>query len=209
MGRHPGFEKLLDFIENRLSETERSRVLAHVDSPCAVCRADIEAVGDILDLLRGEGLSEPPQAAVRRANQLFQRFYKRPASESRPWLIAQLRFDSWLVPTGVAARGVGNERQMLYRAEGLDVDLQVSAERDQQTVRLFGQVLPTDDDPSLVAGYPVRLTQHNQEANTTVTDELGTFSFRALSPGDYELWLDLPHASVWIPSLTLKPTWTE
>jgi len=198
MMAHPTFETLLDFVENRLPEASRQQVQTHLAAPCAACQSELEAIRDMLSLLEDQPPSEPTEASLRRVIRLFQHPL---ASQVR--LMARLVFDSWLIPAALAARGVGEERQVLYRAEGLDIDVQISAESGQRSLRLIGQVMPVDDDPSPVQGCAVRLVR-TERVTATTTDELGTFSFAALMPGDYELWLDLPHAQVWIPSLNLQ-----
>jgi hypothetical protein len=105
-----------------------------------------------------------------------------------------------------AARGSRNERQVLYHAEGFDVDLHISPEPGRNAMRLMGQVMPVDDDPSQVGERQVRLVLEDGAAVIATTDELGTFAFRAIPPGDYELMIDLARAEVWIPSLNLGLT---
>jgi hypothetical protein len=201
---HPTFETLLDFVENRLPEATYGQVMAHLTSPCDVCRAEVKAISEMLHLLKKGQLAEPLPSAVRRAIQLFKRFQERRIGDDRPRIMAHLLFDSRLIARAVAARGVvGQERQMLYNVEGLDIDLQVSDEDSQRTLRLIGQVMPANDDPSQVQGCGVRLEQEEEVTATTTADELGTFIFPAVVPGNYELWLDLPQAEVWIPGLTI------
>ncbi len=201
---HPTFETLLDFVENRLPEATYGQVMAHLTSPCDVCQAEVEAINDMLHLLKKEQLAEPPPSVVRRAIHLFKRLQERQSGDDRPRLMAHLLFDSRLIANAAAARGVvGQERQVLYRVEGLDIDLQVSGEDSQRIIRLMGQVMPANDDPSQVRGCQIRLEQEEEVTAMTTADELGTFVFPAVVPGDYELWLDLPQAEVWIPSLTI------
>jgi hypothetical protein len=201
---HPTFETLLDFVENHLPETARDQVVAHLTSPCDVCQAEVQAISDMLQLLEKEQLAEPPPSVVRRAIHLFKRLQEQRTGDNRPRMMAHLLFDSRLVARAVAARGVvGQERQILYSVEGLDIDLQVSGEDSPRTLRLIGQVLPANDDPSQVQGCRVRLEQEEEVTVITTADELGTFVFPAVVPGDYELWLDLPQAEVWIPSVSI------
>jgi hypothetical protein len=179
-------------------------VLAHLTSPCDVCQAEVQAISDMLHLLKKEQLAEPPPSVVRRAIHLFKRLQERRIGDGRPRMMAHLLFDSRHIARVVAARGVvGQERQMLYSVEGLDIDLQVSGEDSQRTIRLIGQVMPASDDPSRVQGCQIRLEQDEVVTATATADELGTFTFLAVVPGDYELWLDLPQAEVWIPGLTI------
>jgi hypothetical protein len=201
---HPTFETLLDFVENRLPETTRDQVMAHLTSPCDVCQAEVQAISDMLQLLKKEQLVEPPPSVVRRAIHLFKRLQEQRIGDGRPRIMAHLLFDSRHIARAVAARGVvGQERQMLYSVEGLDIDLQVSGEDSPHTLRLIGQVMPANDDPSQVQGCQIRLEQEEEVTTTATADELGTFVFPAVVPGDYELWLDLPQAEVWIPSVII------
>ncbi len=204
--KHPTFETLLDFVENRLSKAMVDQVTAHLALPCAACQGEIEDIRDVLQLLRDEHLSEPSSAAVQRAIRLFRRFYEQPPlSDKRLRLIARLLFDSLLVPGAAAVRGIGSERQLLYRAEDFDIDLQIADEGSQGFLRLLGQVMTLADDLSSVQGGLVRLTREDDVAASATADELGTFAFQAIAPGDYELWLDLPQAKIWVPRLTLAP----
>ncbi len=203
--KHPTFETLLDFLENRLPKAQGDQVTAHLALPCAACQGEIESLRDTLQLLRNERLSEPPSVAVQRAIRLFRRFYERSSADERPHLIARLLFDDLLVPGAAAVRGIGNERQLLYGAEDFDIDLQIANEGNQGSLRLLGQVMPLTNDLSQVQGGLVQLTQEEDVAVSATADELGTFAFETLAPGDYELWLDLPQAKIWIPHLTLAP----
>jgi len=203
--KHPTFETLLDFLENRLPKALVDQVTAHLALPCAACQGEIEGMRDVLQLLRDEHLSEPSSVAVQRAVRLFGRFYERPPSDERPRLIARLLFDNLLVPGAASVRGIENERQLLYRAEDFDIDLQIADEGSQGPLRLLGQVMTLADDLSQVRGGLVRLTLEDDVAASATTDELGTFTFQAIAPGDYELWLDLPQVKIWVPHLTLAP----
>jgi hypothetical protein len=209
MTTHPTFETLLDFVENHLPEATHDQVMVHLTSPCDVCQAEIKAISDMLLLLKKGQLAEPPPSVVRRAIHLFKRFQERRIGDDRPRMMAHLLFDSRLIARAAAARGgVGQERQILYSVEGLDIDLQVSAEDSPRTLRLIGQVMPANDDPSQVQGCQVRLEQEEEVTATATADELGTFIFQGVVPGNYELWLDLPQAEVWIPGLTIGPSGT-
>ena len=201
--KHPKFEILLDFLEDRLPKAKADQVTAHLALPCAACQGEIEGMRDVLQLLRNEHLSEPSSVAVQRVIRLFRRFHEGPFSDERPRLIARLLFDSLLAPSTLAVRGIGNERQLLYGAEGFDIDLQIADEGNQGFLHLLGQVMPLTDDLSQVQGGVVRLTREDDVTASATADELGTFAFQALAPGDYELWLDLPRARIWVPHLTL------
>ena len=203
---HPSFETLLDFIENRLPQPARQQVLDHLALPCSVCQAEIATIQDMLGLMRDQELSEPSPAAMRRAMRLYRVFHQRPQPGDRGRLIAHLVFDSRVMRGALAARGLKNERQILFTAEGLDIDLQLSPESDQQSIHLMGQVMTVDDDPAQVQGCPVSLMQEAEVFASVITDELGIFVFRRVRPDDYELSIELPGVEVWIPGLSVGLT---
>jgi hypothetical protein len=203
---HPSFETLLDFIENRLPQPARQQVLEHLASPCAICQAEIAAIQDMLGLMRDQELSEPSPAAMRRAMRLYRVFHQRPQPGHRARLIAHLVFDSQVTGGALAARGLKNERQILYAAQGLDIDLQFSPESDQHSIHLMGQVMTVEDDPARVQGCSVSLMQEGEVFAQVITDELGIFDFRGVSPADYELSIELPGVEVWIPGLNVGLT---
>ena len=95
--KHPTFETLLDFLEDRLSKATSDQIATHLVLPCSTCQSEIEGMRDILQLLKNQRLSEPSSVVVQRAIQLFRRFYERPSADERPHLIARLLFDDLLV----------------------------------------------------------------------------------------------------------------
>jgi hypothetical protein len=203
---HPSFETLLDFIENRLPQPARRQVLEHLALPCSVCQAEIAAIQDMLGLMRDQDLSEPSPAAMSRAMRLYRAFHQRPQASLRARLIAHLVFDSLVMRDALVARGVKNERQILYTAQGLDIDLQFSPESDQHSIHIMGQVMTVDDDLAQVQDCSVSLTQEGEVLAQAITDELGIFAFRGVSPADYELSIELPSVEVWIPGLSVGLT---
>jgi hypothetical protein len=203
---HPSFEVLLDFVENRLSQPARQQVLEHLALPCAICQAEIATIQDMIELMRDRELSEPPPAAMRRAMRLYTVLHRQPQPGRRARLIAHLVFDSRVMGGALATRGPKNERQMLYTAEALDIDLQFSPESDQHSIHLMGQVMTVDDDAAKVQGCAVSLMQEGEVLTQAITDELGIFAFRWVSPDDYELSIELPGEEVWIPSLRVDLT---
>jgi hypothetical protein len=203
---HPSFEVLLDFVENRLSQPARQQVLEHLALPCAVCQAEIATIQDMIGLMRDQRLNEPPPAAMRRAVRLYTLFHQRPQPGLRARLIAHLVFDNRVMGGALATRGPKNERQILYTAEGLDIDLQFSLESDQNSIHLMGQVMTVEDDVAEVQGCSVSLMQEGEVFARVVTDELGIFAFRGVSPDDYELSIELQEVEVWIPGLSVGLT---
>jgi hypothetical protein len=201
--RHLTLEVLLDLLEDRLPAAEREWVMAHLATPCRICQAELEYFRGILRLLRDEQLSEPPAAVVARAARLYKHFPRRPEERRLPRLVASLVFDSRLMPGLMAARGPAKERQVLYHAEGLDIDLQMTSETGEGHVLLMGQVLPTHDGPSQVPGYRVSLLREDEVVASVTADELGAFVLRALPADEYEVWIDLPQAVVWIPCVNV------
>ena len=111
---------------------------------------------------------------------------------------ALLSFDSWAA--GATAQGLRSlrspTRHLLFNAEGRDVDLRIS--RATEAYSLAGQVLGRDEAGSV---EPLRLDLAEARPQTAGLDALGEFRIDALSPGIYQLTLQLGTDAVLLPPL--------
>jgi len=158
---------------------------------------DIEALEVCL---RADGLMSPPPWVRRRAERI--------ASHGRPtrWLdvprrfVAKLAFDSQAQPQYVGLRAAHTRiRRLLFQAEGLEVDLEVTPTNTPERVRLAGQVTAAGSDPS--AGF-LRLSTAAGDW-TTPFDESGEFWLDNLTTGAYRLEVSVGDRVVEIPVLPI------
>src|SRR5262245_5859278 len=132
---HINFETLLDYVEGSLNPETVSAVEAHLAQPCARCQALARQITELTQLMAHDKTAAPPQPLLKR---MLAVIHRRPATE-RPRIPAALIFDSWQHAPLAAVRGAGQAQQLLFSAEGLDIDLHLTSSQDETTVR--GQIL--------------------------------------------------------------------
>lgn len=167
---------------------------------CTMCRERLAYLSDLAELARGADLLEAPPwvmaSAVRIASQRVE----------APRRLRPLR--ALLVPwSGQAAgglamagqrRGLASGTQMLFSAEGVDIDLR-AVEAGQGNVRVLGQILGADPPGDrtrirLIAG---------EQVQTCEADEHGDFALGPVPRGAYRLRAEYGDLDVLIDPLIL------
>lgn len=195
---HLNFETILNYVEGSLSLEARSGVEAHLNQPCLHCQALAARVTDLLHLMANDNTIAPPRAVVQRMLAVIHRH----AATDRPRIPATLVFDSWQHDPLLAMRGPESalHQQLLFRAEGLDIDLQLTSSQDDTTVR--GQILSAGQDEVLLAPVVV-LHSRGDVVAATETDRLGQFAFESVPSGIYDLHIELERADIAIEGIRL------
>jgi hypothetical protein len=150
-------------------------------------------------------LLDAPDAVLQRAIQLFDAQARpvataEPAAASAPgrWrrLVASLSFDSaTLSPTTLGLRATTSKtRQLLYAADGRDVDLRVETSVDGLSFVISGQVLGPDE-----AG--VTELRCAEEAYIATWNDLCEFRFGPVGPGPCTLTLRAADWELELPTL--------
>lgn len=154
-------------------------------------------------------LLDAPDAVLQRAIQLFEA-QARPAVAAEPaapaapvapgrWrrLVASLAFDSAaLSPPALGLRAAATKtRQLLYAADGRDVDLRVETSADGRSFVISGQVLGPDE-----AG--VTELRCAEQAFTATWNELCEFRFAPIGPGPCTLTLRAADWELELPTLS-------
>jgi hypothetical protein len=149
-------------------------------------------------------LHDAPEAVILRAIDVFAARVAAavPAAEAAPGLlrrlVATLSFDSAnLTPLAAGLRSdAAQTRQLLFSAEGRDVDLRVAPTDDGRHFIVSGQVLGPDE-----AGLAVL---HCAEGEFTATwNELSEFQFGPVGPGPCRLALRAEGWEIHLPPLQL------
>ena len=116
---------------------------------------------------------------------------------------AWLSFDSWAsapLAAGLRSTGVSTTRQLVFSAEGRDIDLRIAPTGARFSVS--GQVLGPDESGS-VALAPESLAGDAAEdaasAHLATLDALGEFHLADIEPGRYRLALRLPTHDIVLP----------
>ncbi len=199
------FARLMDWVEGRLSEQEARAVEEWVAAAGSATQADVAWLRAFVRVSEGTVIASPP-ARVRET--LIERFDAYAEGKRHPGLlqrlVARLTFDSTLQPApGLrAAHAQEAQRQLVYSTDAADVAMIVSPRASDGLLNLHGQILPVGSADTDIFG--VQLLEGSSEVATTATNDLGEFTFEAVSPGVYEVLAGSDRAEIRIPAVELN-----
>lgn len=200
---HLQTEELYDYLEGKLGESDRVRVVAHLETGCSRCQAALSEADRLLRAL-ALPLAEPSRRAMVQAAALFDR----PESPGavQQWVerwMAVLVSDSRLQPALTARGGAGDEFRVVYHVPeaGSERNIDLLGTREVSGWSLWGQLEPED----LHGGRLWLLKLESQEAHEMDVDSFGEFHAAYVAPGNWRLECR-HHGSVrWeTPTLTLE-----
>ena len=154
------------------------------------------------ELRASRQLHEAPEAVIQRAIHVFAARAQAPTPLAAPGLlqrlVATLTFDSTeLAPLAAGLRAeTAPTRQLLYAADGRDVDLRIATTDDGRRYVVSGQVLGPDE-----AGFAVLSAADGQF--TVAWNELSEFHFEAVGAGAWQLTLRAEGWEILLPPLHL------
>ena len=177
MMKHLTFAVLVDRFEGRLADSDVESISSHV-AECPACEADYRKLSEFFGYVNLTPTEEVPQAATANILNIFQR---RPAVEKpRTSVLSKigvLVFDDWTTALNERYAGM-DSRQLLYRADGFDIDLRIEFVGEQCIVA--GQVFPE----CTIA--EVTLCSESSSVKGSL-NEMGEFTFVPVVTGDYSL----------------------
>ena len=185
--KHFSTAELIDFVSQLVSEDQRKSMEKHLATGCKGCQETVSVWRRVREQAKAEGSYQPPADAVRRAKVAFAASgFAGPAKESRG--VVQVLFDSFAQPALAGARSTTmGTRQMLYRADPYQIDVQVEAKPASNRLLVTGQLLDISSPGSI--GQDVRVTLSNRRGNSVLaaTNKFGEFSGEIENSGDLEL----------------------
>jgi hypothetical protein len=199
------FSRLVEWVEGRLSEEEARAVDEQVAVSDSATLADVAWLQKFVKATQGAVLESPP-AEVR--NTLVARFEAYAEGRRTPGLleriVATLAFDGGLRPAvGVrTASTQGVRRQLIYSTHALDVALNFWPRRRDNNLDLEGQVFPRDEVE--LESFIVQLLRGEAQIAITATDDLGSFTFESILPGEYTVILCTDQVEVSITPVQLN-----
>jgi len=197
----PSLIKLLDCLQGRLPADDRSAVLAHLSSGCPGCRENHGWLEEVLRLASEDKSFEYPEETIQ---QVVSYFKTRPAasSPSLRQFFARLIFDSFTpfqmadVRSDLASSPAVAGRQMLFQAEGYDIDLRFEQADDSADEELIGQVLSGKQSPAGLDLLSAHLLKDEAEIDYVKTDARGIFKFARVPAGVYNLKIQVPEGEI-------------
>jgi hypothetical protein len=198
------FIRLVDWVEGRLSEGEARAVEERVAADSAA-RADVAWLRAFARVSEETVIASLP-SEVR--EELIERFEAYAEGKQHPGLlqrlVATLTFDSNLRPAlGLRAATVPeSQRQLVYSTDAADVALHVRPRPRDGSFDINGQIFPSGGTESGIFG--VQLLQGTSEVATTATNDLGEFTFEAVSPSVYDVLASDERVEIRIPQVALN-----
>jgi hypothetical protein len=200
------FARLADWVEGRLSEQEARAIEEQVAVADSATRADVAWLRAFARVSEDTVIASPPS---RVREELIERFQAYAEGKQHPGLlqrlVATLTFDSTLRPAlGMrAAAAPEAQRQLVYSTDAADVAVHVRPRPHDGLIDLNGQIFPLNGTDSGTFG--VQLLEGTSEVATTATNELGEFTFEAVSPGVYEVIASSERVEIRVPNVELNP----
>jgi hypothetical protein len=192
--RHIPFDQLIDLVEGRLSPDQQTDMQAHT-SACSHCASQLAWLKRVIGLMRASEYEEPPARVAADISRVFSFYSRSPASSLRQRVIAVLRSDSAQSPLSLGRRsGSSTDRQLLYTAETLDLEVQIR--QSGSLWEVFGQVLNADEHGLAELHGPAGKLQ-------ATLNEAGEFLLAPAPAGRYALILQLTAAEIEIPGLEI------
>jgi hypothetical protein len=199
----PSFERLIDYLDNRLPEAEAAPVTIHLAGSCTACTESRDWYQNVRAVAASDDTVAPPPWVLKRAVRLFDTQRDRPKLAARiGQAIASLVFDSFARPAlaGVRSTETAN-RQLLYRTGDYSIDLQI-APSEHARADLIGQVLRESEATfESVSGLKLDIARGGKIEFSAVTDEMGEFKVSGMEHGLYDLRVELSEGSITIPDL--------
>lgn len=198
---HLTYTTLLSYIGNQLPKADRAKIEEHLFShSCQRCGKNLARLRTVLEAVTEDRSVAPPPAVLRKALDIYR---KRPVPSRQPLLqvLAILQFDSRLQLSPLLSRGAAKTRQMLFSAQQVDIDLQITPQDGNHS--LVGQILASEQANQPSPAFVSLKNETGEVLKGTETDSRGQFAFRQVPPGIYDLVFDLDSQEVAVNSLEL------
>jgi hypothetical protein len=185
--KHFSTEEWVDFVNQVIASSEREAMQKHLATGCKRCTETVSLWQKVSKSAAAEATYQPPADTVRLAKAAFATAGMSQAQEGPRGLI-EILFDSFLQPAVAGSRSVViGTRQMLYRADPYQIDIQIEPKPGSNRLVITGQLL--DLNHPGVIGRDIQVTLSNRRGNTVLaaTNQFGEFSGEIENSGDLEL----------------------
>jgi hypothetical protein len=185
--KHFTTEKWIDYVNQVSSPRQQQTMKKHLSTGCNWGTETVALWQKVDNTAALEATYQPPVGDVRIAKAAFVAARQTGHRKEKSSFVEVL-FDSSLQPMVAGARSSGlGTRQMLYRADPYQIDIQIEANPEGNRLTVTGQLL--DISSPYVVGRDVKIILSNHRGNVihTVTNEFGEFRGEIENTGDLEL----------------------
>jgi hypothetical protein len=186
-------EKWIDFVNQTVTANEKELMEKHLKEGCKRCEETVSLWQRVRKSAASEANYQPPERAVRIAKAAFAGAglagQKRKGAGSH----VKVLFDSFLQPVFEGARSAAvGTRQILYRADPFQIDVQVEAKPGSNRVVVTGQLLDLSNPGIIARDTRVLLSNMRGHVLHTVANEFGEFSGEIDNSGDLQMTFASP-----------------
>ncbi len=185
--KHFTTEEWIDFVNQVNSPKQQEAMKKHLGSGCKRCMETVALWQKIRKTAAAEANYQPPVADVRIAKAAFSAAGRATQLKEKSSFVEVL-FDSFLQPMVAGARSSGlGTRQMLYRADPYQIDVQIEANPEGNGLMVTGQLLDVSSPGIVGRDVNIKLSNHRGNAIYTITNQFGEFRGEIENTGDLEL----------------------
>jgi hypothetical protein len=201
MMEHFNVEKWIDFVNQAVTSSEKQLMDKHLKLGCESCQQTVSLWQRVRTSAAMEENYQPPESAVRIAKAAFAGVglasQKKGAANK-----AKVLFDSFLQPIfeGVRSAGAGT-RQMLYRADPYQIDVQLEMKPSANRIVVTGQLLNLSNPKVIASGTRILVSNMQGDVVHTVANQFGEFIGEVKNSGDLQLTFATPSGEPIVISL--------
>ena len=185
--KHFSTEEWVDFVNQVIASDERDAMQKHLATGCKRCTETVSLWQKVCKSAAAEASYQPPADTLRLAKAAFATAGMAQAQDGSRGLIEVL-FDSFLQPAVAGARSVViGTRQMLYRADPYQIDIQIEPKPGTNRLVITGQLLDLSHPGIIGRDIQITLSNHRGHSVIAATSQFGEFSAEIENSGDLEL----------------------
>jgi len=185
--KHFTTEEWINFVNQVVSPSALEEMNNHLKQGCKRCQETVSMWQRVERSAAAERNYQPPADTLRIVKAAFAAAgLHGQGKESRSRI--SILFDSFLQPVVEGARSAATDsRQMLYRADPFQIDLQIEAKPDSNDLLVTGQLLDLNNPG--IAGNDVGVTLSNLRGHVVqaVSNQHGEFTCEIKNSGDLQI----------------------
>ncbi len=194
-------QKWIDFVNQVVAANDKRLMEKHLKQGCKRCTETVSMWQRVRQSAAAEKNYQPPENTVRLAKAAFAGAGLTGQRKGAGTRIKVL-FDSFLQPVFEGARSAGvGTRQMLYRADPFQIDVQVEAKPGGSRLVVTGQLLDLSNPEIIARDTRILLSNMRGQVVQTVANQFGEFSGEIENSGDLQMTFASPGGNPIVISL--------
>jgi hypothetical protein len=190
--KHFTTEEWIDSLNQVTSGNQQIAMQEHLETGCKRCTETVSLWQKVRNSAAAEARYQPPSESVRVAKSAFATAGWA-AKQKKSSNLIEVLFDSFMQPALAGARSAGTGmRQMLYRADPYQVDVQIESKPEANRLIITGQLLDVSRPDIIGREVQVTLSNHRGGVVHTMTNQFGEFRGEIENSGDLEVSFPSP-----------------